>query len=1033
MRKLIFIGLSFFLFISLILNNGIYSATTGKIQGTITDAQSKEGLPGVNITLEGTTMGAATDDKGFFFIINIPPGTYSLKASIVGYAVETKSDVRVYVDRTTTTDFQLKTQAIAGQEVTVTAARAPVPLDVSQTESYVSGEDVSESPVARFDQLMGYQAGVTFAETWGNAPGRGFSVRGGEVIETDVQIDGVSMMNKQVQQVQIPISRNLIQDVQILTGGFNAEYGNVRSGLINVITKDGSYNRYSGVFEGRYRPNTDKVFYPAEYDNVYGEKTEKYQLFFADRAFTGVKDQKEVYHWLNYPKNNWNYYQTWTGFNTYAATRPQSAQFFYELEQWENRPIPYMQSGDVMLDISGGGPVPLLSNTKFFVSGYWNRSEYLMSAARPHSHEYSTSFKLTRRLSSNMVLTFSNYETFVYAINMSDRSGSGGGGTGGLPSTYVTGDDRMEFANNGYFVPVQINSQCWYNPIYDKNHTFNLKFTHTYSPATYYEVSAGVTMYDSDWDHMKQTDPEIIKYIVDSKTNKTWGFDEHPWGYSPRTYINANGWTFGRTTIIGSDIRGFSKGTHDNIMNDFNFKTNIVSQINKYNQIKAGVQVSYTHVNERDSYSVTTPGDPITARLYQWAKWKADPVQIELFVQDKLEWEGMILNFGLRGLTFFPRTKAMDIGDQNFYKYDDNGNPYWVAEAQWGNVEGGGNWMWQNFRTREVKPRLYLQPRFGISHPITESSKIFFNYGHFFTSPHFNQLYSVQSVQTLGGLFGSSGQIPLPDLIWPKVVSYEIGYSQSIYNQFLLQISGYYKDYTDDITSLIFTNYTGDVYTTTFDNNRYRDVRGLEFRLERSFGRFINGWANYNYMITSTGSTGYEYDYQDPTKTQQQYFTSAQTKPEATPNFRINISLRTPVGFGPGPSLLGVKPFEEWRFNVLYTWQARARYLTNSSSAPKDWIYVERIPVQMINFYLTKRLAKGAQFYLNVQNIFNIRRLFSEGGSYRDSLHLWYETGDQHGNDRIGDRPGYAYLGTPKWRWYYPTARDIYFGVRYQF
>lgn len=145
MRKFIFTALSLFLFVSLIFNNGMYSATTGKIQGTITDAQNKEPLPGVNVIIEGTTYGAATDVNGFFFIINVPPGTYRLKASIVGYTVETKSDVRVYVDRTTTEDFALKSAAIAGEEVTITATRVPVPLDVSQTEAYVRGEDIVES------------------------------------------------------------------------------------------------------------------------------------------------------------------------------------------------------------------------------------------------------------------------------------------------------------------------------------------------------------------------------------------------------------------------------------------------------------------------------------------------------------------------------------------------------------------------------------------------------------------------------------------------------------------------------------------------------------------------------------------------------------------------------------------------------------------------------------------------------------------------------------------------------------------------
>ncbi|NVM01832.1 MAG: carboxypeptidase-like regulatory domain-containing protein, partial [Candidatus Helarchaeota archaeon] len=78
--------MSIFLLIFLSFNMGIYAGTTGKVQGTILDSESNEPLPGVNIMIEGTTLGAATDESGFFFIINIPPGTYSLKASMIGYA-----------------------------------------------------------------------------------------------------------------------------------------------------------------------------------------------------------------------------------------------------------------------------------------------------------------------------------------------------------------------------------------------------------------------------------------------------------------------------------------------------------------------------------------------------------------------------------------------------------------------------------------------------------------------------------------------------------------------------------------------------------------------------------------------------------------------------------------------------------------------------------------------------------------------------------------------------------------------------------
>ncbi len=682
-----------------------------------------------------------------------------------------------------------------------------------------------------------------------------------------------------------------------------------------------------------------------------------------------------------------------------------------------------------MLDISGGGPLPGIPDTKFYASAFWNRSEYAVPAARNHSQEYNTSLKITKRIKSNMVLVFGNYEVFTAGVFSGSRGSSR---RGGLSATYMTGDDWYAVGRSRHFDQRRVWNEHNINKHSAKTHTFGLKFTHTYSPATYYELNFAASIYDGDVTHGPQTDLSIIKNITDAETGTSFGFDEFPRGWTPEGNTNASGWTFGRYAATRSYMRYGAEGLFDNIMVDYNLKINVVSQVNRYNQLKGGIHLAYTHANERASFNWSTVPSAITLRPYEWSKWKADPVQFEWFIQDKLEWEGMILNAGIRGLSWFPRKDGLDVGVDNFFQYDDLGNPYWVAGAQWGSVEGEGNWMWRQQQTRKVKHKMLLMPRLGISHPITASSKIFFNYGHFYSSPNWNQMFAIQSVTSLGGVWGRTGLLPLPDINWPKAVNYEVGYSQSFYDQVLLQISGYYKDYTNDVVSTSFTNYTVDINTYTYENHRYRDVRGIEFRVERSFGRFINGWANYNYMITSTGSTGFASYFQDPTLMEQQYYSSGQEKPEAVPNFRLNFSLRTPVGWGPGAPILGVKPLSEWRFNFLWSWQARPRYLTNSSDPPKDWRYVESTAHNMIDLYINKRLARGAQFYINIQNIFNFKKLRLESGS-RDSLHFWYETGEQHGNDKIGDTPDYAYLGQPLWRQFYPEARDIYFGLRYQF
>ena len=396
-KKLIFISfigfLSVLLLLSFCFTAEVYAATTGKIQGTVLDAESNEPLPGVNVILEGTIYGAATDANGFFFIINVPPGTYQMTSSMVGYAKSTKEDVRIYVDRTTTVDFNLRTEALAGEEVTVTAERVPVPLDVSATEVYVTGEDMQESAVGRFDQMISLQAGVEFrgAEIEDNAVqnGEGFVVRGGGIEETDVQIDGMSMQDEFTKIPNLAIGRNLVQDVQILTGGFNAEYGNVRSGLINVITKDGSYNRYSGVLEGRYSPAALKHhgFGPydwrvQQYASMLGPDYRVWDAssygddYVGPDQMDGIGSDK-VYSHLSYvtaydtdvkngvarPGQEYlddrPYFSSWIGWNAMADDRPYTAPTAVEIFKHEYRGKTYGGSPDQMIDVGFGGPIPV--------------------------------------------------------------------------------------------------------------------------------------------------------------------------------------------------------------------------------------------------------------------------------------------------------------------------------------------------------------------------------------------------------------------------------------------------------------------------------------------------------------------------------------------------------------------------------------------------------------------------------------------------------------------------------------------------
>ncbi|NIU15347.1 MAG: carboxypeptidase-like regulatory domain-containing protein, partial [candidate division Zixibacteria bacterium] len=117
----------------------LFSGTTGKIVGQVVDASSGEPLPGVNVVIENTTLGASTDVDGTYLILNVPPGTYSLRAIMIGYREMLVNEVRINADKTTRIDFQLKESTVElGETIEVTAERPLVKKDLTSTESVVS-------------------------------------------------------------------------------------------------------------------------------------------------------------------------------------------------------------------------------------------------------------------------------------------------------------------------------------------------------------------------------------------------------------------------------------------------------------------------------------------------------------------------------------------------------------------------------------------------------------------------------------------------------------------------------------------------------------------------------------------------------------------------------------------------------------------------------------------------------------------------------------------------------------------------------
>jgi len=250
-----------YVFLACLAGGALFAGQTGKITGKVVDASTGEPLPGANVVLRGTQMGAAADIDGDYIILNVRPGTYALVASMIGYRPMTVTGVRVSVDRTTRVDFRLEQQAIdLGHEIVVEAHQPLVQRDLTATAASVSAEEISALPVENVQEILQLQAGVV-------TDSRGeLHIRGGRASEINYLIDGVSVTDPFTGKMAVAVDQSSIQELKVISGTFNAEYGQVMSGIVEVVTKDPEDRFHFGgtFYVGDYASKHKDLFYNIE-------------------------------------------------------------------------------------------------------------------------------------------------------------------------------------------------------------------------------------------------------------------------------------------------------------------------------------------------------------------------------------------------------------------------------------------------------------------------------------------------------------------------------------------------------------------------------------------------------------------------------------------------------------------------------------------------------------------------------------------------------------------------------------------------
>jgi hypothetical protein len=994
---------------------------TGKIQGYIRDAATDEPLIGVNVLVEGTTMGAATNLEGFYVILNVRPGVYSVRASMIGYASQTMANLEVNTGLTTEANFRLTDQTITTQEVIVVAQSPVIRKDVSSNIINITVQDIENLPVSSITSVIGLQAGVL-------SGAEGPIIRGGSADQTAFVVNGITLRDERNNTPYTGISFMSVEEIQVQTGGFPAEYGNLRSGLINVVTKEGGKDKYNFAFLGRYRPAGPKHFGDAPYSpNSYWIRP----YIDPDVAWTGTTNGA----WDAYTQAQYQEFRGWEKVseellndnNPDNDLTPEAAR---NLFLWQHRRVAAIDRPDYDLDMNLNGPVPggrALGNLRFALSARDVEEMYYIPLSRDSYREFNYALRITSDIGEGMKLSF---DGMIGRQTGTSSSRSGGPGLFRSPSGIA---GQIDIRSGASFLDSRVFATDYWAPSTVNSNMQGAKFTHVLSAQTFYEVLLSRVAFEYD------TNPGTPRDLTRQYQFGNGFYDESPFGvYS------------GTSAGIGSSMNmglGFSNSRDSSKLTTHTAKFDLSSQLDKFNFIKTGLEFTLTDNNV--NYALIEPSLPSNNTQ---SKWRTYPVRGALYVQDKLEFEGMIANLGIR------------------FDYSDPAGEWYELDPFDRSLSGSRSLGLDTLVARvPVEKQFDISPRLGVAFPISVNSKLFFNYGHSRSMPLPEQLFLLRRSMATNMV----ERIANPNNPLPKTIQYELGYEHNILDEFLVRVMGYYKDIADETRLVRYTSRDNSVNYQIPEPNRYQDTRGFEIQLSKNRGYWLRGFINYTYEVTTAGFFGLPSYSENPAvqrETERNTANFEQDRPVPRPYARANVDFFTPADYG--PELGGIHILGDWVINIIGSWRSGTYFSWTGPGATRPG-YQNNI--QWKDFYnFNMRFSKGFNFgalrmdlFMDVNNLFNNKYMDYRAGfvdakdwdAYMQSLHLpedivgQFSYGNIPGNDTPGDirtgpyipwdenasdsqkeewRKNKSYIDMPNLSYAaFLNLRDIYWGLKF--
>lgn len=913
-------------------------AQSGQLRGTITDQETGEPLLGANVLVVGTTQGAATDLNGEYIILNLFANVYELRSTYIGYQAKTIQNVRVVAGLTSEINFQLAAEGIQVGEVVITAERPLVNKYNTNANRIITNEDIDALPVRGVDNIISLTPGVILQDNT-------IFIRGGRQDEVGYYLEGTNITDPMVGGAQVTIVSDALEEIQVQAGGYTAEFGGANAGIVKQQIKTGTP---SWRFSLEYI--TDNIGFQSGDDAFSGDQTLGAYWFGYNETIFTVSGPLGIPQIKFFGLFNYNYIRDAT---------PQN--------------LPGISLGEVTDDFTNPDN-PVTINLLY------------PAGARPASW--------LQNYTGTASLTF-NFNPAIIRLVGTYTANDG-------PNPWSAARDLTQvgnFLNTGRTEMVE-----------REDAAFNLKYTHLLSPTSFVEVNGGYS-----FSNLTRFDPFLkdrwLEY-GDGKANEEFGFD---WPYDPVTGANRYDTPLAITFF---NFKFFPEGANVSAYQNFDrqkFNVSVAysSQITKEHNLKVGGEyqlydiANWSLTNEPilklpskiasnpaaidtlirregvNNFGYNPQGEKTNDGIPDYEQSR-QPSFLGIYVQDRMEYKDLIINIGLR-------YDRIDI--DNWVPVDPS-----TPELTWDpatlDVIADG--------VINTEGRDYISPRLGFSFPVTDQTIFHAQWGKFVQQSRLRDVY--QGLNATGNQVGGGFFIAAPvgfDVRPTRTTQYEVGFTQQIGEFASFDITGFYKDITDQIvysqvvvTDSDFGTYyalqNGDIGTIKGVEIAYNMRRIQRFKVDANIS-FTDAKGTGSFPNSSRGIVGAPLDAQlTPAGFTPQYINPLDFNQSITG--AMNIDYR----FGKGD---GGPVFQESGITLLSTYASGHPYTTGEGTGSLELDARFRRPLEPINnsvtpatFQVDMRLDKtfniadvlDLNIYLWVINLFdteNIQNVFFRTGS----------------------------------------------------